>query len=120
MVIVATCFAISSCPWRRLARVLYWCCFGTLGVSSAFLCAARGIGLVSSDIMCVTRCGGCLGTRPGWNAMSPCVSALRGGAGSSSGIFSRLCTFVGGVTCGGGGLGEDLRELPESRCLLVP
>ena len=36
VLIVATWFAMMPCPWRRFARVLYWCSFGTLGVSADF------------------------------------------------------------------------------------
>ena len=50
VLIFATWFAMRSCTWRQLDRVLY-------------------PGLVSSRIMWGTRWGGFLGARPGWNAM---------------------------------------------------
>ena len=90
------------CTWRRLARVLYRCCFGTSGVSTDFWCAVGGIGLVSSRIMCGTRWGGRLGARPGWNDIYPCGSNLICGTGDASGVVSGVCTIVGGVTCVGG------------------
>ena len=67
--IVAIWFSMRYFPWRHIYHVLYWCCFGTSGVSTDFWCAVGGIGLVSSRIMCGTRWGGCLGARPGWNDM---------------------------------------------------
>ena len=59
---------------------------------------------MSSGIMYGMRWGGRLGALPGWNAMSPCVSTLRGGAGSAYGVVSRVCTPGGGVICRGAAL----------------
>ena len=101
LLIVATWFAMRSCPWRRLARVLYQYCLGTIWVSDAFWCSAGNIGLVSSGIMCGTHWGGRLGARTCWNIMSPCGSNLGGGAGAASGVVSGVCNLGGGVTNGG-------------------
>ena len=56
---------------------------------------------MSSGIMYGMRWGGRLGALPGWNAMSPCGSTLRGGTGDTSDVVSWVFTLGGGVTCGG-------------------
>ena len=50
------------------------------------------------------RWGGRLGALPGWNAMSPCGSTLRGDAGAASVLVSGVCTLGGRFTCGGAAL----------------
>ena len=89
-----------SCPWRRIALVLYRCCVGIFWVYATFRYAVGGIFSVSSRMMCVTRWGGHFGARPGWNVMYPCVSTLGGGAGAAYGVVSGICTLGGGVTFG--------------------
>ena len=113
VLIVATWSDMSSFTCRRLDRVLYRFCLGTLWVSADFLCAAGGIGSVSSGIMCGKCWFGRLGARPGWNVMSQCRSTLRGGEGAASGVISGICTLGDGVTSGGGKLGGNLCEFPE-------
>ena len=75
---------------------------------------------MSSRMMCVTRWGGCLGARPGWNVMSPCGPTLRGGTGAESGVVSGVCNLVGGVTCEGDALSKISASCRSAAVCLSP
>ena len=62
---IATWFAIRSCPWIQCAWLLYLCTCCTVGFSFAFWCAAGGIGYMSLGMMWDALFGGRIGARPG-------------------------------------------------------
>ena len=48
-------FSVRSCPCRILARLLYLCSCGTLGVSAEFWCSVGVMGAVSSGVVWFAR-----------------------------------------------------------------
>ena len=93
VLIVATWFTMSSCPWIQCSRVLYLYTCVTLGVSVDFWCASVGIGYVSLGMILGAYLGVCIGARPGWNDMLYFGSTLRGGAGDDYGFAFGVFTL---------------------------
>ena len=114
VLMIATLFSMSYCPWIRRSCVLYLCTCDTVGFYFAFRCAAGGIGSMLYVMMWGTCWGDHIGDCPGIKYISPCGSTIGGGAGDTYGVSSGVSTlggvmetfcgcgivFVGGGTCG--------------------